>query len=62
MINLEKIGKVSAPPPLSRGPAPAPHFHPFFLIFQIPPAPPGEVIKIYLSPFKKGGGVRAMIL
>ena len=43
-----------------RGPATAPYFHPFFLIFQIPP--PGEAIKIYFPPALKmvvvvvGGG------
>ena len=46
-----------APPPLLRGPALAPYFHPFFLIFQIPP--PSEVIKIYFPPppstLKEGG-------
>ena len=41
--------------PLLRRPAPAPYFHPLFLVFQIPLPPPGEVIKIYLMPFKKGG-------
>ena len=45
MINLEKIKykkcQPSTPPPspqtytLLRGPAPAPYFHPLFLIFQI---------------------------
>ena len=45
---------------LLRRPAPAPYFHPFFLIFQIPPL--GEVIKIYRTPppphppLKKWGG------
>ena len=39
--------------PLLRRPAPAPYFHPFFLIFQIPP--PGEVIKIYPPPSEKMG-------
>ena len=36
MINLEKIKKEKCQPPLLRGPAPAPYFHPFSLIFQIP--------------------------
>ena len=34
-------------PLLLRRPALAPNFHPLFLIFQIPPPPLGEVIKIY---------------
>ena len=57
-----------------RGPATAPYFHPFFLIFQIPP--PGEAIKIYFPPALKmvvmvvvvvggggggGGGVQTML-
>ena len=43
MINLKKkkIGKVSALS-LLRGPAPAPYFHPLFLIFQIPPSGRGN--------------------
>ena len=42
-------------PPLGI-PAPAPYFHPLFLISLIPP--PGEVLKIYSPPLKKraGGG------
>ena len=61
MINLKKnfIGKVPAPPPspLLGRPVPAPYFHPLYLSFQTP-FPPGEVIKIYSLPFKKGGGVQ----
>ena len=30
------------PPPILRGPAPAPYFHPLFLIFQIPPSRGGK--------------------
>ena len=44
------------PPPILRRPAPAPYFHPLFLIFQIPPSPE-EAIKIYFPlPFFKGAG------
>ena len=59
---MKKLNRTSVSPlPLSRRPAPAPYFHPFFN-FSDPPSPlPGEVIKIY-SLFKKvGGGVRTMI-
>ena len=54
MINLEKVKqeKCQPLPPSFRGPAPTPYFHPLFLVFQIPP--PGEVIKIYSPPLKKG--------
>ena len=43
------------PPPLLRTPAPHHTSTPPFLIFQIP-STLGEVIKIYLTFFKKGGG------
>ena len=54
MIKLEKIKyqKCQPPPPppsphththtFLRGPAPAPYFHPLFLIFQIPPSGGGN--------------------
>ena len=50
MVNIEKIKLEKIQPILLRRPAPAPYFHPLFLIFQSPPAPSGEVIKIYLTP------------
>ena len=54
MINLEKVNRKSATPlPLLETPAPAPNFHAFFLIFQIPH--PVELIKIYFHPFKGRG-------
>ena len=53
MINLEKI-KSASPPTFLRRPAPAPYFHPLFLIFRSPP--PGKVIKVYFTPLKRGLG------
>ena len=53
MINLEKLNRKSASPLLLRRPVPAPNFHSLFKIFQIPPL--REVIKIYSTPFKRGG-------
>lgn len=44
-------GKVSGLP--FKKTCPAPYFHPHFLIFQIPP---GDIIKIYVPPFKGGRG------
>ena len=40
------IGKLAAPSPLSRRPAPGPYFHPLFS--------DSPLIKIYFCPFKKG--------
>ena len=44
------------PPPLLKRPASAPYFHSLFLIFQIPPSPLSEVIKIHFPPLKKRNG------
>ena len=52
------MGKVQALL-LLRRPSPAPHFHPLFQNFQIPPSPLREVIKIY-SPL--GGDIAHSIL
>ena len=53
MINLEKLNRKSASPPFLRRTAPAPYFQPLFLIFRLPP--PGVVIEIYSTSFKKKG-------
>ena len=58
MINLEKIKQEKCRPSLLRRPAPAPYFHPLFLIFQIPPSGEGNQNSLP-SPLKKG--VRTMI-
>ena len=53
---MEKLNKksVSPPPPsVLRRPAPAPYFHPLFLVFQTPFS--GEVVKIYFPQLKKKG-------
>ena len=51
----------ASPSPLLR-PAPAPYFHLLFKIFQIlPPPSPGEVIKIYSLPLKKGGSELCLV-
>ena len=44
MINLEQIKKekCQSPPPFSRRSAPAPYFHPLFLLFQSTPFLKGE--------------------
>ena len=56
MINLEKVNRKSASsPPFKKTCAPAPYFHPPFLIFQIPPSL-GEVFKIYSPPLKRNRG------
>ena len=52
MINLAKIKYEKCQPPLFRKPAPAPYFHPLFLIFRFPHLQM-EVIKIYSLPIKK---------
>ena len=53
---MKKINRKSAGPPHLRRPAPAPYFHPLFLIFQCS-APLGKVIKTYFPwLWKKGGG------
>ena len=66
MINLIKLNRKSVSPPLPPTPclrraAPAPYFHPLFMIFQFPP-PPRKVIKI-LTPlllWMRGGGERGL--
>ena len=57
MINLAKIKlkKCQHHPPYFKKTCPCAVLPPPFLIFQIPPTPTWEVIKIYFPPIKKGG-------
>ena len=63
MINLEKIKWEKCQSPLLRIPAPAPYFHPLFLIFQISPLL-GRLLQLTSSLLKTGGrgGVRTMLI
>ena len=61
MINLEKLKyeTCQSPPPSThthlRGPATAPYFHLFFLIFQVPPSCGGSQNLLHPC-FENGGG------
>ena len=67
MVNLEKLNRKSVSPhsPFKKT-CPCTILPPPFFNFLDSPLPPGEVIKIYFLPFKKGrrgggeGGVRTM--
>ena len=55
MINLDKIKQEKCQPPPFKKICPCTIVPPRFLIFQSP-IPPGEVIKIYCLPLKRGRG------